>query len=74
MEREPSDKPEESAKVGIATYVLSGVSYIPLLGSFVGVFFTVWGLAAKRKGGAQVALVGGQNNASTDILGALDRA
>jgi hypothetical protein len=63
-----SDHPKN---IGCAPYVLSGVSFIPLLGVPFGLIAIVWGIcgiAMGKRGGVTVAILGALGIASTIIL------
>lgn len=50
------EKSEE--KLGRYSYLLGGLSYIPLIGVLFGIFSIVWGLVSRKRGGLALALIG----------------
>jgi hypothetical protein len=56
------------ARIGRAAYVVGGLSFIPLLGIVFAVIAIVWGLAARRRGGGTVALLGAAGIGFTVLL------
>jgi len=48
----------EKEKLGTLPYVISGLSYIPLIGVLFGLITIVWGLATNKLGGKKLALIG----------------
>jgi hypothetical protein len=55
-------------KLGALPYVISGLSYIPLLGVPFGVIAIIWGLVTKKLGGKTLALIGTGGIAFTVVL------
>jgi len=48
----------EKEKLGTLPYVISGLSYIPLIGVLFGLISIVWGLVTNKLGGKKLALIG----------------
>jgi hypothetical protein len=49
---------ERTDRLGVAPFVVGGLSFIPLLGVLFGVVAIVWALATKRAGRGKLALIG----------------
>ena len=49
---------EEQEKLGTFPFVISGVSFIPLIGIVFGIIAIVWGLVTKKLGGKKLAVIG----------------
>jgi hypothetical protein len=49
---------EEQEKLGTFPYVISGVSFVPLIGIIFGIIAIVWGLVTKKLGGKKLAIIG----------------
>lgn len=58
----------EKEKLGTFPYVISGLSYIPLIGVIFGLISIVWGLATNKLGGKKLAFIGLGGIAFTIIL------
>jgi hypothetical protein len=59
---------ETNEKLGGLPYVISGLSFIPLLGIPFGIAALVWGIRTKKIGGNKLALVGGFGIMFTVVL------
>lgn len=55
-------------KLGRYSYVLGGLSYIPLFGVLFGIFSIAWGLVSRKRGGLALALIGLGGIAFSGIL------
>jgi hypothetical protein len=62
------DGKDEGKPLGYLAYVVGGMSFFPLLGVAFGLIAIVWGLAARRRGGAKLAIVGAAGIAFTFII------
>src|SRR5471030_1682346 len=49
---------DENKSLGRFPFVVGGLSFIPMLGVLFGLVAIVWGLIARKRGGAKLALVG----------------
>ena len=58
----------EKEKLGTLPYVISGLSYIPLIGILFGLISIIWGLVTNKSGGKKLALIGFGGIAFTIIL------
>jgi hypothetical protein len=58
----------EAKKIGAFPFVLSGLSFIPMVGVPFGLIAIVWGLINRRSGGGKVALISAGGFAFTIIL------
>jgi hypothetical protein len=62
------DVKDEGKPLGYLPYVVGGLSFFPLLGVVFGLVAIVWGLAARRRGGVKLAIVGAAGIAFTVII------
>lgn len=66
-----TDRPQPE-RIGVAAYILAGLSFIPLIGILFGLVAIIWGMVSRRRGGKLVALIGALGIAFTiAIYGAL---
>jgi len=65
---QPIDNTERRGKLGVAPFVVSGLSFIPLVGVLFGVISIVWGLFTKKPGGRILAGIGAAGIAFTVVL------
>ena len=59
---------EQQEKLGTLPFVISGISFIPLLGVLFGLVAIIWGLSTKKAGGKKLAFIGGGGIAFTVVL------
>jgi hypothetical protein len=59
---------KEEKRLGGAPFVLGGLSFIPLFGVVFGLIAIIWGLRARRRGGAKPALLGAAGIAFSILL------
>lgn len=52
-------------RLGAPAYVVAGLSFIPLLGFFIGIAAVIWGLVTPKRGGKLLAAIGAGGMAFT---------
>ena len=55
-------------RLGAGSYVVAGMSFIPLIGVLFGIAAIVWGLTSQKHGGKRVAAIGASGIAFTVFL------
>jgi hypothetical protein len=65
---ETVENPELKDRLGVAPFVLSGLSFIPLVGAPLGIICVLWGLVTKKSGGRKLAGIGAAGIAFTVAL------
>ena len=59
---------EQQEKLGTFPFVISGMSFIPMIGVLFGLVAIIWGFTTKKAGGKRLALIGGGGITFTVVL------